>query len=151
VLTVNRLLRINVGEELLIRCDAEAVPPATFVEIRRRNGLERVLRTVNGTGSQTLSVVYRLRNLTLGNSGVYVCVASNSEGETEVNFTLLVQGRWALFGKAYDHDAVNLLVHVAFVIHLFSGSLCTLCPRFLCLVPQHTPRNEGSYLVVVWK
>jgi len=28
-------------------------------------------------------------------------VASNSEGETEVNFTLVVQGRWALFGKAY--------------------------------------------------
>ena len=100
--TVNRLLRINVGEELLLRCDAEAVPPATFVEIRRRNGLERVLRTVNGTGSQTLSVMYRLRNLTLDNSGVYVCVASNSEGETEVNFTLVVQGRWALFGKAYE-------------------------------------------------
>jgi len=87
--------------DLELTCTATAVPPATFVEIRKRNGSETVLETMNGTGSRTLSVMVTLQDLTLGDSAVYVCVANNSEGLTEQNFTLQVQGRWTLFGNIH--------------------------------------------------
>ena len=89
------------GEDLELTCTATAVPPATFVEIRKRNGSETVLMNMTGSNSRTLSVTHTLQNLMLGDSAVYVCVANNSEGLTEQNFTLQVQGRWALFGNIH--------------------------------------------------
>jgi len=86
---------------LPLTCTATAVPPATFVEIRKRNGSETVLATMQGSVSRTLLVMHTLENLMLDDSAVYVCVANNSEGLTEQNFTLQVQGRWALFGNIH--------------------------------------------------
>ena len=89
--------------DLPLTCTATAVPPATFVEIR--NGSETVLETTHGSGSRTLLVMYTLQNLVLGNSGVYVCVANNSEGLTEQNFTLQVQGMYvgSIWKNSFQH------------------------------------------------
>ena len=94
--------------DLPLTCTATAVPPATFVEIRKRNGSETVLATMQGSGSRTLLVMYTLQNLVLGDSGVYVCVASNSEGLTEQNFTLQVQGMYvgSIWKNSFKHACV---------------------------------------------
>ena len=39
-----------------------------------------------------LTLQYTLENLMLNDSGVYVCVANNSVGLREQNFSLVVQG-----------------------------------------------------------
>ena len=92
------VVRRNVSTSLSLYCGANAVPPATFVEIRRRNatGDELVL---NRTRMDMQSVRYTLNNLMLSDSSnVFFCVANNSVELREQNFTLVVQGRWALIG-----------------------------------------------------
>ena len=91
--------------DLPLTCTATAVPPATFVEFRKRNGSETVLETMLGSGSRTLLVMYTLRNLMLDDLGVYVCVANNSEGLTEQNFTLQVQGMYvgSIWKNSFQH------------------------------------------------
>ena len=91
------MVRRDVATSLLLMCRSDAVPPATFVEIRRRSeGGDTVLNSALGT-SRTVTVQYTLGNLMLNDSGVYVCVANNSIGLMEQNFTLVVQGEWNIF------------------------------------------------------
>ena len=79
---------------LLLECTVEAVPPATLVEIRRRDeDGDVVLSTMTGT-SRMQTLQYTLGNLMMNDSGIYVCVASNPIGLREQNFTLVVQGKW---------------------------------------------------------
>ena len=84
---------------LSLFCRANAVPPATFVEIRRRNasGNEIVLNRTDLDDSNMQFVQYILSNLMLSDSyDVFSCVANNSVGLRERNFTLVVQGGWTL-------------------------------------------------------
>jgi len=77
---------------LLLVCRVDAVPPARFVEIKRRSeGGDTVLNGVLAP-SRAATVQYTLGNLMLNDSAVYVCVANNSIGLMEQNFTLVVQG-----------------------------------------------------------
>ena len=86
------VVRRDVNTSLLLECTVEAVPPVTFVEIRRRNEEgDVVLSTMSGS-SRTLTLQYTLEDLMVNDSGVYVCVANNSIGTKEQNFTLVVQG-----------------------------------------------------------
>ena len=90
------LVRRDVAASLLLVCRSDAVPPATFVEIRRRSeGGDAVLNSALGTSRTTLVVQYTLGNLILNDSGVYVCVSNNFVGLVEQNFTLVVQSEWA--------------------------------------------------------
>ena len=90
------VVRRNITASLLLECTVEAVPPATLVEIRRRDeDGDVVLSTMSGT-SQMLILQYTLGNLMVIDSGVYVCVARNPVGLREHNFTLVVQGEWLL-------------------------------------------------------
>lgn len=89
------VVRKDATTSLLLMCRVDAVPPTTFVEIRRRSeGGDMVLNSVLGGSRPTLTVQYTLGNLMLNDSGVYVCVANNSIGLAEENFTLVVQGEW---------------------------------------------------------
>ena len=90
------MVRRDVNTSLLLECTVEAVPPVTFVEIRRRNEEGDVLLSTMSGSSQVLILQYTLGNLTVNDSGVYVCVASNSIGTREQNFTLVVQGKLPL-------------------------------------------------------
>ena len=100
------VVRTNAGTSLSLLCRANAVPPATFVEIRRRNatGDDVVLNRTGLVDSNIQSVRYTLRNLMLSDSfDVFFCVANNSVGLREWNFTLVVQGRWTLIGAQSLH------------------------------------------------
>ena len=86
------MVRRDVNTSLLLECTVEAVPPVTFVGIRRRDEEgDVVLSTMSGS-SQMLTLQYTLGGLMVNDSGVYVCVANNSIGTKEQNFTLVVQG-----------------------------------------------------------
>ena len=88
------VVRRHVTASLLLDCTVEAVPPATLVEIRRRDeDGDVVLSTMSGS-SRMLILQYTLGNLMMNDSGIYVCVASNPIGLREQNFTLVVQGKW---------------------------------------------------------
>ena len=88
------VVKRDVTTSLLLECTVEAVPPVTFVEIKKRNEEGDVLLSTMSGNSQMLTLQYILGNLMVNDSGVYVCVASNSIGTKEQNFTLLVQGEW---------------------------------------------------------
>ena len=80
---------------LSLFCRANAVPAATFVEIRRRNatGNEIVLNHTALDDSNLQSVQYTLSNLMLSDSNdTFSCVANNSVELREQNFTLVIQG-----------------------------------------------------------
>ena len=99
-------VRRNVTTPLSLFCGADAVPAATFVEIRRRNaaGNELVLNRTQLVDSNMQSVRYTLRNLMLSDSfDVFFCAANNSVGLRERSFTLVVQGGWALIGRKGLH------------------------------------------------
>ena len=82
----------NATTSLLLECMVEAPSPVPFLEIRRRSQEEDlVLSTILGS-SRMLTLQYTLENLMLNDSAVYVCVANNSIGLEEQNFTLVVQG-----------------------------------------------------------
>ena len=90
------MVRRDVTTSLLLECTVEAVPPATLVEIRRRDeDGDVVLSTMSGS-SQIQTLQYTLGNLMVIDSGAYVCVARNPVGLREQNFTLVVQGKWLL-------------------------------------------------------
>ena len=91
------VVRKDATTSLFLMCRVDAVPPTTFVEIRRRSeGGDTVLNSVLGGSRPTLTVQYTLGNLMLNDSGVYVCIANNSIGRAEDNFTLVVQGEWII-------------------------------------------------------
>ena len=99
-------VRRNVRTSLSLFCGANAVPAATFVEIRRRNatGNELVLNRTELVDSNLQSVRYTLRNLMLSDSDdVFICVANNSVVLREQNFTLVVQGGLTLIGTQILH------------------------------------------------
>ena len=87
-------VRRNVSTLLSLFCGANAVPAATFVEIRRRNATDEVvLNRTEFVDSNIQSVRYTLRNLMLSDSfDVFFCAASNFVGLRERSFTLVVQG-----------------------------------------------------------
>ena len=91
---VTRFVRRNVGARLPLFCSVNAVPAATFVEIRRNtSGDVLVLNHTALDDSNLQSVQYILSNLMLSDSDdVFSCVANNSVGLRERNFTLVVQG-----------------------------------------------------------
>ena len=90
------VVRRDITASLLLECTVEAVPPATLVEIRRRDeDGDVVLSTMSGS-SQIQTLQYTLGNLMVIDSGAYVCVARNPVGLREQNFTLVVQGKWLL-------------------------------------------------------
>ena len=92
-------VRRNVRTSLSLFCGANAVPAATFVEIRRRNaaGDELMLNRTELVNSSMQSVRYTLSNLMLSDSdNVFICAANNSVGLRERSFTLVVQGGWTL-------------------------------------------------------
>ena len=91
-------VRRNVSTSLSLFCRANAVPAATFVEIRRRNATDEiVLNRTDLDDSNIQFVQYTLSNLMLSDSSdVFSCVANNSVGLRERNFTLVVQGGWTL-------------------------------------------------------
>ena len=92
------MVRRDITTSLLLECTVEAVPPATLVEIRRRDeDGDVVLSTMSGS-LQIQTLQYTLWNLMVNESGVYVCVARNPIGLREQNFTLVVQGEWLLNG-----------------------------------------------------
>ena len=86
------MVRRDVTTSLLLECTVEAVPPVTFVEIRRRDEEGDVLLSTMSGSSRMLTLQYTLGNLMVNDSGVYVCVAGNFIGLREQNFTLVVQG-----------------------------------------------------------
>ena len=99
-------VRRNASTRLSLFCGANAVPAATFVEIRRRNAIgdELVLNHTELVNSNLQSVRYTLRNLMLSDSfDVFFCAANNSVGLREQNFTLVVQGGWTLIGTQILH------------------------------------------------
>ena len=55
-----------------------------------------------------LTLRYTLENLMLNDSAVYVCVANNSIGLEEQNFTLVVQG-----GQALNETFLLLIITVS--------------------------------------
>ena len=82
------------GTSLSLFCRANAVPNATFVEIRRRNATDEI---VLNRDSNMQNVQYILSDLMLSDSDdVFSCVANNYVGLREENFTLVVQGGWTL-------------------------------------------------------
>ena len=88
------MVKRNITASLLLECTVEAVPPATLVEIRRRDeDGDVVLSTMSGS-SHIQTLQYTLGNLIVNDSDAYVCVASNPIGLSEQNFTLVVQGEW---------------------------------------------------------
>ena len=96
------VVRRHAGTSLSLFCGANAVPAATFVEIRRRNatGNELVLNRTELVNSNLQSVRYTLGNLTLSDAdNVFFCAANNSVGLRERNFTLVVQGGWTLIAQ----------------------------------------------------
>ena len=95
----------NAGTSLSLFCGANAVPAATFVEIRRRNATDEVvLNRTEFVDSNIQSVRYTLGNLMLSDSfDVFFCAANNSAGLRERNFTLVVQGGWTLIGAQVLH------------------------------------------------
>ena len=106
-------VRRNASTSLFLYCSANAVPPATFVEIRRRNGTGDDL-VLNRTMMGMQSVQYTLSNLMLSDSSdVFFCAANNSVELRERSFRLVVQGGWALIGT---HSACQILI----TIHMFS-------------------------------
>ena len=86
------MVRRDITTSLLLECTVEAVPPVTFVEIRRRNEEGDVVLSTMSESSRMLILQYTLGNLMVNDSGVYVCVAGNSIGLRKQNFTLVVQG-----------------------------------------------------------
>ena len=90
------MVRRDITTSLLLECTVEAVPPVTFVEIRRRNEEGDVVLSTMSGNSQVLTLQYTLEDLMANDSGVYVCVANNSIGTKEQNFTLVVQGESTL-------------------------------------------------------
>ena len=87
------------GTSLSLFCRANAVPAATFVEIRRRNATDEiVLNRTDLDDSNMQFVQYTLSDLMLSDSSdVFSCVANNSVGLREQNFTLVVQGGWTFY------------------------------------------------------
>ena len=92
------VVRRDITASLILECTVEAIPPVTFVEIRRRYEDGDVLLSTMSGSSQMLILQYTLGNLMVNqnDSGVYVCVASNPIGLSEQSFTLVVQGEWLL-------------------------------------------------------
>ena len=100
------IVRSNASTSLSLFCGANAVPAATFVEIRRRNaaGDKLVLNRTQLVDSDIQSMRYTLRNLMLSDSSdVFFCAANNSVGLREWNFTLVVQGELNLIGTQIRH------------------------------------------------
>ena len=98
------VVRRDITTGLLLECTVEAVPPVTFIEIRRRNEKGDVLLTTMSGSSRMLTLQYTLGGLMVNDSGVYACVAGNSIGLREQNFTLVVRGEWPLISlENYDH------------------------------------------------
>ena len=98
------MVRRDVTTSLLLECTVEAVPPVTFIEIRRRNEKGDVLLTTMSGSSRMLTLQYTLGGLMVNDSGIYACVAGNSIGLREQNFTLVVRGEWPLISlQNYDH------------------------------------------------
>ena len=65
---------------------------------------EVVLIRTELVNSDMQSVQYTLRNLMLSDPfDVFFCAANNSVGLRERNFTLVVQGEWALIGAQTLH------------------------------------------------
>ena len=97
---MTREVRRNANANLSLFCRANAVPPATFVEIRRRNATDEIVlnRTdLDDSNMQSVQYMYILSDLMLSDSDdVFSCVANNSVGLREQNFTLVVQGGWTL-------------------------------------------------------
>ena len=91
-------VRRNVRTSLSLFCGANAVPAATFVEIRRNAaGDELMLNRTELVNSSMQSVRYTLSNLMLSDpDDVFICAANNSVGLRERSFTLVVQGGWTL-------------------------------------------------------
>ena len=87
------MIRRDATTSLLVECIVEAVPPVSFVEIRRRSQERdvQVLSSAPGS-SRRLTLQHTLQNLMVNDSAVYVCVANNSVGLKKENFTLVVQG-----------------------------------------------------------
>ena len=90
------MVRRDITNSLLLECTVEAVPPVTFVEIRRRDEERDVVLSTMSGSSRMLTLQYTLGNLMVNDSRVYVCVANNSIGTKEQNFTLVVQGESTL-------------------------------------------------------
>ena len=90
------MVRRDITTSLLLECTVGAVPPVTFVEIRRRDEEGGVLLSTMSGSSQMLTLQYTLGNLMVNDSGVYVCMANNSIRLREQNFTLVVQGESTL-------------------------------------------------------
>ena len=107
--------RRNASTRLSLFCGANAVPAATFVEIRRMNATDEVV--LNSTllvDPSMQSVRYTLRNLMLSDpDNVFICAANNSAGLRERSFTLVVQGGWALIGT---HSARQVLVVIRIML-----------------------------------
>ena len=93
---ISGVVRRDVTTSLLVECTVEAVPPVTFVEIRRRDEEGDVVLSAMSGNSQMLTLQYTLGYLMVNDSGVYVCVANNSIGTKEQNVTLVVQGESTL-------------------------------------------------------
>ena len=82
----------NATTSLVLDCTVEAVPPVPFLEIRRRSQEGDIVLSTTPGSSRIVTLQYTLENLMLNDSAVYVCVANNSIGLEEQNFTLVVQG-----------------------------------------------------------
>ena len=108
-------VRRNVTTPLSLFCGANAVPAATFVEIRRRNATDEVvLNRTELVDSNMQSVRYTLKNLMLSDSDdVFFCAANNSVGLRERSFTLVVQGGWTLIGT---HSACQILIAIRMML-----------------------------------
>ena len=86
------MIRKDATTSLRLECIVEAVPPVSFVEIRRsQEGNVQVLSSAPGS-SRRLTLQHTLLNLMVNDSAVYICVANNSVGLKKQNFTLVVQG-----------------------------------------------------------
>ena len=108
--------RRNVSTRLSLFCGANAVPAATFVEIRRRIAAENevMLNRTELVDSNMQSVRYTLSSLMLSDSDdVFICAANNSVGLRERSFTLVVQGGWALIGT---HSACQVLIAICMML-----------------------------------
>ena len=115
-------VRRNASTRLSLFCGANAVPAATFVEIRRKNATDEVvLNSTQWIDPNMQSVRYTLRNLMLSDSdNMFFCAANNSVGLRERSFTLVVQGGWTLIGA---HSACQILI----AIRISETNLHALC------------------------
>ena len=88
------VVRKDITASLLLECTVEAVPPATLVEVRRRDEDGDVILSTMSETSQMLILQYTLGNLMVNDSGVAICMCGYQPHWTD--FTLVVQGEWLL-------------------------------------------------------